>query len=132
MPVKSVRVCASPKIFFRAGRQLPVGGPFQDRLQAEPSNILMHIESAKTTAGPQKIFRQDALSGRRPSGVRSLISTNAQQLGKNGRANSKNLDQEKFTYWGRRALRSSIGLLLIAGDSYPAKPPVSPVFVGGL
>jgi hypothetical protein len=52
-PGKSERL--PPKYFFRAGRQywsrpVPVG------LQARPSNLLMHIDLAKTTALPQKSF----------------------------------------------------------------------------
>ena len=49
MPIKSAKVCASTKIFFRAGHGLPVPA-VPVGLQAEPSNLLMHIDRAKTIA----------------------------------------------------------------------------------
>jgi hypothetical protein len=55
MGIDSAEVCGYPKIFFWAGRRrrsrpVPVG------LQADSSNLLMHIESAKTITLEQRNF----------------------------------------------------------------------------
>jgi hypothetical protein len=87
MDIKSAKVCTSPKIFFRASRRPPVAPP-SGRATNWPSNLLMHIDSAKTSALPPKSFCQDALSvitvPERGSNSPSYL-LNAQRLGENGR-----------------------------------------------
>jgi hypothetical protein len=48
MGIKSAEVCASLKIFFCAGHRLP--GPPARPVTSRPSNLLMHIDWAKTSA----------------------------------------------------------------------------------
>jgi|SRR5215469_5955593 len=93
MGIDSAEVCASPKIFFWAGRRrrsrpVPVG------LQAEPSNLLMHIDWAKLTlatrnSSPGRHCLRWSLPQQAPTGL--LISTNAHRVGKNDRMPPKNL-----------------------------------------
>ena len=60
MPIKSAKACASPKIFFRAGCQLPVE-PRSGRVTNQPSNLLMHTDPAKTSPSPIKILWREVL-----------------------------------------------------------------------
>ena len=131
-PSKSERLPQNTS--FGPGRQywsrpVPVG------LQARPSNLLMHIDLAKTTALPPKIFCQDALSvatvPERGSNSPSYL-LNAQRLGKNGRVNSKILTKKNLhtgvaePYDHPRAAADRGTLTRLSPPS-----PVSPVFVGG-
>ncbi len=54
MPIKSAKVCALPKRILCLPARWPVVPTSAGRTQ--PSNILMHIESAKTIALEQKNF----------------------------------------------------------------------------
>lgn len=54
MGIRSAKVCGSPKIFFAAWSLATCRGPSRAGLQVKSSNILMHINSAKTTALPTK------------------------------------------------------------------------------
>jgi hypothetical protein len=84
MPIKSAKVNASPKIFFRVGLL-----DYRSRPGLRvPSYLLMHINLAKTTACPKNL--SPAAQSVPERVLFTLISTNnAQQLGKNGRVNSK-------------------------------------------
>jgi hypothetical protein len=94
MGIDSAKVCASPKIFFWAGRRrrsrpVPVG------LQAEHSNLLMHIDWAKTSTLAAKNYspcRRCLLwSLPQQAPLAFLISPNAHRVGKNHRTPPKNL-----------------------------------------
>jgi hypothetical protein len=71
MDIKSAKVCASPKIFLATCR-----GPFRGALQRKPSNILMHIKSAKTIALAQKkLFGSSPLSAVVPLSARPQLAS---------------------------------------------------------
>jgi hypothetical protein len=94
MGIDSAKVCASPKIFLGpvasyGSRPVPVG------LQAEPSNLLMHIDWAKTSTLAVKNYSPCRHSLRwslpQQAPLAFLISPNAHRVGKNDRMPPKSL-----------------------------------------
>jgi hypothetical protein len=84
MPTKSAKVCALPRRILRSAARRPV--VFTSAGRTQPSNILMHIKSAKTIALEQRNFAFEKFTYLNPASVGSPATKHRDPRSKRGGA----------------------------------------------